>query len=223
MAAVQVVVFDVNETLSDLTPLTRRFTDLGLPEGAAPAWFAGVLRDGFALAVHAEAERFVDIGGSILRTMLPAGTSETDAAAAVDHVVGGFTGLGLHPDVADGVRALRARGLRLVTLSNGSASIAESLLTRAGLRDEFDLLLSVDDAGVWKPAREAYSYAATVCGADLADMLMVAVHPWDLDGASRAGMPTAWLNRTGVGYPDYFRAPTVTVSALTELAGALPG
>lgn len=222
MAAVQVVVFDVNETLSDLAPLATRFTDLGLPAGATQAWFAGVLRDGFALAVHAEAERFVSIGAAILRGMLPPGTSEADLAAAVDHVVGGFTGLGVHPDVVEGVRALRARGLRLVTLSNGSASIAESLLTRAGLRDEFDLLLSVDDAGVWKPAQEAYWYAATVCGVDLASMLMVAVHPWDLDGASRAGMSTAWLNRSGVAYPDHFRAPTVSVATLPELADALP-
>lgn len=221
MAGVRVVVFDVNETLSDLTDLTTRFTDLGLPPGAARAWFAGVLRDGFALAVHAEAERFVSIGASILRAMLPRETSEVDAKAAVDHVVGGFTGLDVHPDVAEGVRALRAKGLRLVTLSNGSAPIADSLLTRAGLRDDFDLLLSVDDAGVWKPAKEAYWYAATVCGTDLADMIMVAVHPWDLDGASRAGMATAWVNRSGVDYPDYFRAPTVSVAALPDLADAL--
>ena len=40
----------------------------------------------------------------------------------------GFASLPLHPDVVPGVRALRQAGLRLVTLSNGSTQVAESLI-----------------------------------------------------------------------------------------------
>ena len=32
--------------------------------------------------------------------------------------------------------------------------------------------------------------------------MLVAVHPWDIDGASRAGLVTAWLNRSGGPYPS---------------------
>lgn len=35
-----VVVFDVNETLSDMTPVARRFADLGAPEHAEVEEFA---------------------------------------------------------------------------------------------------------------------------------------------------------------------------------------
>jgi 2-haloacid dehalogenase len=52
-------------------------------------------------------------------------------------------------------------------------------------------------------------------------MLLVAVHPWDIHGAARAGLRTAWINRTGARYPSYFRAPDITVAALTELPPAL--
>jgi 2-haloacid dehalogenase len=52
-------------------------------------------------------------------------------------------------------------------------------------------------------------------------MLLVAVHPWDIHGAARAGLSTAWINRRGGPYPDYFLAPDHTVSALDELAAAL--
>ncbi len=45
-----VIVFDVNETLSDMAPLARRFADVGAPELLAQVWFASLLRDGFALA-----------------------------------------------------------------------------------------------------------------------------------------------------------------------------
>ena len=47
------------------------------------------------------------------------------------------------------------------------------------------------------------------------------MHPWDIDGAARAGLATAWIDRTDRPYPPYFRAPTHTVSALTDLAARL--
>ena len=50
---------------------------------------------------------------------------------------------------------------------------------------------------------------------------MVAVHPWDLHGAARTGMSTAWINRDGESYPDYLDAPTFTVRALPGLAPLL--
>ncbi len=49
MPAPSLIVFDVNETLSDLEPMAQRFTDIGLPAQLATTWFAQVLRDGFAL------------------------------------------------------------------------------------------------------------------------------------------------------------------------------
>ncbi len=214
-----VVVFDVNETLSDLAPLGGRFADLGLPASLAPHWFAAVLRDGFALAVHGESAPFAALGEAVLRTLVAG--RDVDADAAVEHVLSGFLDLPVHPDVPAGVRALRAAGLRLVTLSNGAAAVAEQLLARAGLREEFEAVLSVADAGIWKPAPAAYRHAATACGVDVSELLLVAVHPWDLDGAARAGLSTAWVDRSGGPYPPAFRTPTYTVPALTDLAAAL--
>ncbi len=49
MPAPAVVIFDVNETLSDLEPLRGRFERIGAPAAMLDAWFAATLRDGFAL------------------------------------------------------------------------------------------------------------------------------------------------------------------------------
>ncbi|MDQ2724523.1 MAG: haloacid dehalogenase type II, partial [Actinomycetota bacterium] len=173
-----VVVFDVNETLSDLEPLSARFADLGVPETMARLWFTSVLRDGLALAATGSAQPFAQIGAETLRSLLMPLSIDRDIDAAIDHVLGGFMALSVHPDVPAGVRALRAAGLRLVTLSNGAAAVAEALLGSAGLRPEFDQILSVEDAGVWKPAPDAYRYAGRRCDTAMADMLLVAVHPW---------------------------------------------
>jgi 2-haloacid dehalogenase len=120
-----------------------------------------------------------------------------------------------------GVHALQAAGLRLVTLTNGSTSVAGRLLETAGVRDAFEMLLSVDDAPAWKPAPASYAYAAQKCRLPPEAMLLVAVHPWDIDGAGRAGMRTAWLNRRGTRYPGYFTPPTIRGATLTDVAAAL--
>ena len=99
-----------------------------------------------------------------------------------------------------------------MTLTNGSTDVADRLFTQAGIRDEFERLMSVEEAGVWKPAADSYGYAARTCGAPLEEMLLVAVHPWDIHGAARAGMRTAWVNRTNASYPAYFRPPTISVA-----------
>ena len=216
-----VTVFDVNETLSDMRPMAGRFAAIGAPQHLAKLWFATLLRDGFALTAAGAQRPFAELGVAALRTVLHGVELNRDLDAAIGHVMDGFAELAVHPDVPDGVRALRRSGLRLVTLSNGSADVAERLLGEAGLREEFEALLSVEDAGAWKPARAAYEYAARTCGTEPADMLLIAVHPWDIDGAARAGMATAWLNRAGAPYPDVFTPPSLTAASLSGLAEQL--
>ena len=66
----------------------------------------------------------------------------------------------VHKDVRYGIPALSVLDTRLVTFSNGAAIFALRLLERAGLGKYFERDLSVEDAGVWKPAPGAYAYAA---------------------------------------------------------------
>lgn len=215
------IIFDVNETLSDMSSMSTRFDDVGAPAHLAATWFAGLLRDGFALTAANGTGTFADLANESLRVGLHDQPLNRELEEAVSYIMKGFAGLPVHADVQDGIRALRDLGIRLVTLSNGSASVAEALFDRAGIGEHFERLLTVEDAGRWKPAPEAYQYALTQCGVDPADAMLVAVHPWDIHGASRAGLGTAWLDRSGGPYPTYFRAPEVRARSLTDLAQQL--
>ncbi len=213
-----VIVFDVNETLSDLSPLGARFVEVGASASAAPLWFACVLRDGFALTAAGENPPFAGVARELLLSQLAEAQLNRSVEEAAGHVMDGFTTLQLHADVASGVDRLHEDGFRLVTLGNGSASVAERLLTDGHVRDRFERLLSVEDAGAWKPDPRPYEYAAEACDVKPADMLMVAVHPWDVDGARRAGLQTAWVNRSGAAFPATFLEPTYTVETIEGLA-----
>jgi len=213
-----VIVFDVNETLSDMAPMAQRFADVGAPGELATVWFASLLRDGIALTVTGDGEKFARIAEGVLRTALAGASLNRPPEDAERHILAGFTELSVHPDVREGVRLLASDGISLVTLSNGSSVIAERLLTRAGILDYFDRLLTVEDAGAWKPAPAAYAYAARACEVDAGQMMLVAAHPWDIHGAHRAGMRTGFISRQPGPYPEYFTAPDVHAPGLAALA-----
>jgi 2-haloacid dehalogenase len=217
----QLLIFDVNETLSDMAPIAGRFEAVGADAYLAGTWFAGLLRDGFALTVAQENPSFAQLGAEGLRSVLAGISLNRPLEEAVEHIMAGFAGLAVHPDVPSGVRALADLGIRLVTLSNGAASIARRLLADAGLDHAFESFLSVEQGDIWKPAPGAYAFALDACGVDPMDAMLVAAHPWDTDGASRAGLAAAWINRTGGAYPAYFREPDLEATSLRHLAERL--
>ena len=218
---VELVVLDVNETLSDLSPLRKRFTDSGAPAHLLETWFAATLRDGFALAAAGRSQPFPAVGAAVLRGLLSGLDLSRPLDETVSHVLDAFPELDVHPDVPAGLRALTDGGLRVVTLTNGSLSQSEVLLDRAGVADLVEQRLSVDDAGRWKPHPDAYSYAASACGVPVERCAMVAVHPWDLMGASSVGMTTGWVDRTGSPWPDVYDRPDVVGSDLPAVAAEL--
>lgn len=219
---VRLVLFDVNETLSDLSPLRSRFEEVGAPGHLSATWFAGVLRDGLALTAAGGYADFREVAESVLRGLLPGtGGRHGDVDHAVAHILNGFSDLDVHPDVPDGVRRLRAAGLRLATLTNGSTATAERLLSRAGLAEHFEALLDVSTVRAWKPAADAYRYATGRLAVDPAETLLVAVHPWDIDGARRAGLRAAWLQRDAPRYPAVMTGPSYIADDLRQLAGML--
>lgn len=223
LAGVRVVVFDVNETLSDVSALADRFVAVGAPAALAPTWFASVLRDGFALTATGGRAPFAEVARAELRAVLAGRPLTEPLDDAVERVVAGFGQAPLHPDVAEGVERLASRGLVLATLSNGSSAVAEELLATAGLRDRFAAVLSVEGLGTgWKPNADAYLAACAELACEPGEALLVAVHPWDIHGARRAGLATAWVDRSGTAsYPSVFSAPTTRAASLVALAQTL--
>ncbi|MBB6350013.1 2-haloacid dehalogenase [Nonomuraea muscovyensis] len=211
-----VVIFDVNETLTDMEPLRARFEEVGLPGHLVATWFAGVLRDGFAITAAGGYAEFSAVAADVLRGLLDGG--RTDADEAINHVLRAFTELRVHPDVPDGMRMLHAGGIRLFTMTNGAAAMTERVLAREGLLDLVEARLDVSGPRVWKPGRAAYDYVVERAGVGADRAALVAVHPWDIDGAQRAGLVGAWLDRRGVPYPSVMTAPRVSAPDLRALA-----
>ena len=90
-------------------------------------------------------------------------------------------------------------------MTNGSAAISRKLFECGGIAALIERCMSVEEVGRWKPAPEPYGFAAEQRGVSPDQVMLVAVHPWDVDGAKRAGLAAAWINRE--------RAPTLSPCA----------
>jgi HAD superfamily hydrolase (TIGR01509 family) len=95
--------------------------------------------------------------------------------------------------VAEGLNTLR--GTPLAVLSNGTLEGVTALTENAGLRARFQHLLAADQVERYKPAPEIYALAADAFGCEPGRVLLVSGNEWDVTGAARFGLRTAWLAR----------------------------
>ena len=108
-----------------------------------------------------------------------------------------YRGLPAYADVAPALGTLRARGVRLGVLSNGTPGMVAASLGAAGLGEAFDPVLSIEAAGKYKTAPEAYALGTAALGLGAAEVGFVSANGWDIAGASWFGYRTFWVNRTG--------------------------
>lgn len=103
------------------------------------------------------------------------------------------------PDSVSGLAQLRAK-YTTAALSNGGFALLTHLVKGAAL--PFDCILSAELARTYKPDAVVYHTAAGLLDVAPEQVLMVAAHKWDLDGARAAGLRTAFLSRPLEKGPD---------------------
>jgi 2-haloacid dehalogenase len=215
-----VVAFDVIETMFSLEALRPRLQAAGLPGHVLETWFAQLLRDAFALDATGVYKPFREIAAASLEALLGGPAGQTGAGQA-DGIIAGFMDLDAHPDAAPAVRVLRESGVRIVTLTNGSAAVTARLLERAGLSDYVERTISVEEVQRWKPRREVYIHCASQVGVEPRRLALVAAHPWDIQGARRAGLIAGYVGRNGKPFPSVMDPPHVSGATLVEVVQGL--
>ncbi|HEY3718257.1 MAG TPA: haloacid dehalogenase type II [Jatrophihabitantaceae bacterium] len=216
------VIFDVNETLLDLAALDELIAEvLGSGTGDSLArrkWFDRMIRSALTLTA---ADRYVAFGvlaGAALRD-LAAEQGREVSDEQVRRLGAGIRQLPAHPDVAPGLRRLRADGHRVVTLTNSVLEVAEEQLATSGLRASVDGVYSADEVHRLKPAAEPYRLVLE--REQSGTGLLVAAHDWDVAGAAAAGLDTAFVAREGRRPFGAAPAPTYVLNSIDELADRL--
>jgi 2-haloacid dehalogenase len=132
-----------------------------------------------------------------------------------------YLGLEPFPEVPEVLRSLRASGFKTAILSNGTPAMLDALVTRAGLADAFDAVLSVDAVGVFKTNPRVYQYALDTLGLPAKAVAFQSSNAWDAFAASDFGMRVVWCNRYGQRRERLPGAPDFEIRTLAELPGLL--
>jgi 2-haloacid dehalogenase len=213
-----VLIFDVNETLLDMSALREPFARAFGDPDPMGEWFARLLHGSL---VATRTDSFEDFGTVGRRALDAVASRRGHDLRAEDRVaiLGTMLALPAHPEVPDALSRLRSIGFPLATLNNSSSEMARAQLEHAGILELFDQVLSIEEVRRYKPAPEPYRMAAERLGVDPPDVRMVAAHDWDVLGAMKAGCSAAYVARTmpfSLGRP-----PDVTGEDLSTVADAI--
>jgi 2-haloacid dehalogenase len=214
---VELLVFDVNETLLSLHPLRRRFEATYGEAVSLGEWFARMLHGSLLANALDQYRPFDVIGAEALQRLAGrAGHDITmdEARIAVEPLATAPP----HPDVVPALSRLAESGQRMIALTNGSTDVANIQVDSAGLRDYLERVISVEEVGRFKPDPTPYRYAADQMGLDMDQMMLVASHDWDCAGAMNAGAQAAFVARSGVTWGLPSEPPHLIVADLGELA-----
>ena len=211
------IVFDVNETLLDLTALDPLFEKHLGDSKIGKEWFAQVLKSAFTTTILGDYRDF----GAVARSALSMIASTHGIELTSDSerkILAGMRRLPPHPDVMPGIKKLHDTGFRMAALTNSPPAVARDQLEHAGVARFMEAVLSVDASLSLKPARIVYDDALQTLGARPENTFLIAAHAWDIAGAMKAGWQGIFLARKGKVWNPLFDSPTFMAGDLHDAA-----
>jgi 2-haloacid dehalogenase len=212
-------VVDMQQGLTEaVTPFLRQRGWGGRPEALVTWWrrthFENSMIDALIDKGHTP---YREIGQRALaytlqRARIPHSTDD------VAYLVAQIEKLRPFPDVVSALTDLK-RHYKLVILSNGDRDMLENAKPYLGI--EFDALISVQEAGYFKPHFATYRKMAEILATEPAAIMHVANHPFDCIGAKAYGMRAAYIDRRRRPFGDTPHQPDLIVGDFSELAEKL--
>jgi 2-haloacid dehalogenase len=120
------------------------------------------------------------------------------------------------PEVPSVLAKLRRAGLKTAILSNGTPAMLDAIVQSASLAASFDAVLSVEQAGVFKPHPDVYRLATGHFGVAPSAIAFASSNGWDAYAASAFGMKVVWCNRYGQRPERLPGDPDHVIRTLTE-------
>lgn len=197
-------VFDAYGTLFDVHSAASRYKDEIGPnwERMSQMWRTKHLEytwihahTGRHTSFRVLAERALDYSGQMIGGI---------PAATRGKLMQAYETLSAYPEVPSVLASLKAKGAKVAILTNGDPDMIGAAVTSAGLDGVFDRVMTVHEAGVFKPDRRVYELVINRYGIAPDKVLFMSSNRWDAAAAHVFGFRTIWINRSGAPdeYPD---------------------
>ena len=120
-------------------------------------------------------------------------------------------------EVRDTLKKLKQSNYKLAILSNGTPDLLNELVFSNQLKDIFDDIFSVEEAGIFKPDSKVYDLPINKYNIEKNEVLFLSANTWDVSGAGNYGYNTVWVNRNNNIFDKLDFEPNKQISNLSEL------
>jgi 2-haloacid dehalogenase len=210
------VLFDLNGTLHDPRPAAS-----ALPMADGEAVVLASLHDavvqGMVDTLSGEYRPFLDYIHAALQRQLQVSGAELDSDS-VEAVVELMARMPPFADSGDAIALLRDAGLHVGVLTNSGKEPATRALESAGLVTRIEAVIASDAVRAYKPATSVYRAALEQIGVPAAEIVLISAHWWDVTGAKRVGLGTAWVSEKERVLMPGSPAPDVQAPSLLDVA-----
>ena len=120
-------------------------------------------------------------------------------------------------EVRDALNKLKQSNYKLAILSNGTPDLLNELVVSNQLKDIFDDIFSVEEAGIFKPDSKVYDLPINKYNIEKNEVLFLSANTWDVSGAGNYGYNTVWVNRNNNIFDKLDFEPNQQIGNLSEL------
>lgn len=219
LEGIRACVFDAYGTLFDVhAPMRKLAAEIG-PEAdnISKLWRQKQLEYTWLrslMGVHAD---FWHVTGDALDYALE--TFAVNEPGLRDEIMALYLKLEAYPEAEAALQAVRGKGRRTAILSNGSPSMLDSAVRSSGLDKLFDMVLSVEDVGIYKPSRRVYRHAMQKLTLhDAPSICFVSANTWDAQAAAQFGFQVVRVDRFGLKNDRIPGKPAAMIADLGGLA-----
>jgi 2-haloacid dehalogenase len=217
LTGIKACVFDAYGTLFDFASAARNCRDLigDQTDKLTALWRDKQLQYTWLRAVQGRHADFWQVTGDALDYSLE--TLALDNPALRERLMLLYLTLEPFPEVPAVLKQLKDAGMRTAILSNGSPEMLAPLVTAAKLNPVLDAVLSVEDAGVYKPHAKVYQLAVDRLGVPASAIAFQASNAWDAYAAKAFGLEGVWCYRYGQRPERLPGTPDREIKSLSEL------
>lgn len=222
LANVRACVFDAYGTLFDVgsAAAAARATSLGDRAAALAAlWREKQLQYTWLRAAQGRHADFWQVTGDALDFAL-----ESLAIAdreLRDRLMNLYLKLAAYAEVPEVLARLRSAGFGIAILSNGSPAMLRAAVDAAGISALVDMVLSVEEVGVYKPDPRVYQLAVDRLALAPSSLCFLSANAWDAYAASAFGLRVIWCNRQRQRPERLPGRPQHEVTSLTDVPALL--
>ena len=134
-----------------------------------------------------------------------------------ERLLDSYKNIELYSDVYEALKNFKSKNIRSMIFSNATYKMLDDAIDVNGLNNLIDGLCSVEEIKLYKPHSDVYQFALKKFNVKKDYVFFVSSNPWDIAGATSAGIKSIWLNRNRNVFDKYPYKPYEIAQSLYRI------